>query len=110
MHTSEVLTVIQESYILYSGTLVRKINSFYPGRKIVMGISFNDGLFRVWAIPVRYASPDPNINIIEHDFESIDDTVDYFMEFKRDSCKDTVDIKKIGKLTLKTYPQPNALD
>lgn len=92
---------------MYSGALVRKIKSFYPNRKLVMGISILNKHYRVWAIPVRYEGPDGDLAIIEQDFVTIEDAVDYFQDFMRESCKDVRDITLKCKFNLRIYPLLN---
>jgi len=110
MTANEIVKVLNESYLLYSGTLRRKIKSFYPNRKIVMGVSIRDHQFWIWAIPFHYEGPNDQVYILEQECKNIDDAVSYFLDFMRDSCKDVKDIKDKGKIILRTYPQPNALE
>jgi hypothetical protein len=102
-----VTTVLKASGVLYAGALVRKIKSFYPNRKLVMGISILDQLYRVWAIPIRYEGPDADLAIIEQDFDAIEDAVDYFQDFMRESCKDVRDITLKCKFNLRIYRLQN---
>jgi hypothetical protein len=99
-----VTTFLKKSGVLYSGALVRKIKSFYPNRKLVMGISILNKHYRVWAIPVRYEGPNPDLAIIEQDFDAIEDAVDYFQDFMRETCKDVRDITLKCKFNLRIYP------
>jgi len=102
-----VTTFLRKSGVLYSGALVRKNKSFYPNRKLVMGISILNKHYRVWAIPVRYEGPDGDHAIIEQDFVTIEDAVDYFQDFMRESCKDVRDITLKCKFKLRIYPLLN---
>jgi len=110
MTADEIVKVLNESYIMYSGTLRRKINSFYTNRKIVMGVSIQNHQFWIWAIPVHYEGPNDRVYIIEQGCNNFDEAVNYFQDFMRDSCKDVIDIKHKGKIILRTYPQTNALE
>jgi len=75
-----------------------------------MGVSIQNHQFWIWAIPVHYEGPGDKVYIIEQGCKNIDEAVDYFQEFLRDSCKNVKDIKHKGKIILKTYPQPNTLE
>ena len=110
MTIDEIAKTIKENYVLYSGALRRKIGSFYPHRKIVMGVSIQNHRFWIWAMPVHYEGPNDKVFLIDQSYENIDDAVSYFLDFMRDSCKDVKEIEHKSKIILRTYPQPNALE
>jgi len=107
MKIEYVTTVLKKSGVLFSGALVREIKSFFPNRKLVMGISILNQKYRVWAIPIRYEGPDADMAIIEHDFDAIEDSVDHFQDFMRECCKDVRDITLKCKFNLRIYPLLN---
>jgi len=109
MQKNDISEVMKESNVLFSGALKRRINSYYPNRHLMMGIAVHDPVYRVWALPMRYDGPDANLEVVLKDFQTMEEAVDYFMDFMRDSCKDVVEISQQNKVILKTYLFPNTL-